>query len=683
LKSIFQEKKTEEENLLFGLKIVAICGLTISALILIYKQLLQPDIGNIIADSFTVLMFAGIFFSVANKKVNQALNMVFFIPLLIYLYYLAEFSNSAPPADTIFFTLWWFIAGTVVLAYFSSINFRFVLFLTSGLVTLIFHLTEADMMERVFSINQTYATNPLLILWFVFAAASLIRASFDKRFRKTREEKLAVERQMNETFQTVKQPLAQICAERDQDGNITRLQIEKVNHAFESQFRITLQETQNQELNYLFRFVFRNNTNWNDLFIINPRQQSEIYSPNYDRWYNIHIFWFNQYHCISVFYDITQEKKEIKKLQETRDRYLALLEAIPDIFFVIDKEGTYEDIVFKGQAELHMDAANVIGSTIFDVGFPDTMARKIFECIHRTIENDSIETLEYAMEVNNTTLLFEMRLARLSNNAVISIARDITRRKKAEFELERAKTKAEEAVALKSRFLANLSHDIRTPMNIIIGLTKLMAEHDVSDNEKEEFINDISAQGYQLLTMIDNTIHLSKIETNTLGVNISFCNIHQLLRDLYNQFYPMIPDNRDLQIKMVTAIQHDEVGFETDPALLREVFQKLIDNALRFTTEGVIRFGYKNKNAAMVEFFVDDTGPGIPDDEKENVFLRFYVIEKDRLAQKSGPGIGLSVAQHFVAILGGELKLDSSTGKGSRFWFELPLQNPKGFMRIL
>jgi PAS domain S-box-containing protein len=461
------------------------------------------------------------------------------------------------------------------------------------------------------------------------------------------------------------------------------LQIEKVNHAFESQFRITLQETQNQELNYLFRFVFRNNTNWNDLFIINPRQQSEIYSPNYDRWYNIHIFWFNQYHCISVFYDITQEKKEIKKLQETRDRYLALLEAIPDIFFVIDKEGTYEDIVFKGQAELHMDAANVIGSTIFDVGFPDTMARKIFECIHRTIENDSIETLEYAMEVNNTTLLFEMRLARLSNNAVISIARDITRRKKAEFELERAKTKAEEAVALKSRFLANLSHDIRTPMNIIIGLTKLMAEHDVSDNEKEEFINDISAQGYQLLTMIDNTIHLSKIETNTLGVNISFCNIHQLLRDLYNQFYPMIPDNRDLQIKMVTAIQHDEVGFETDPALLREVFQKLIDNALRFTTEGVIRFGYKNKNAAVVEFFVDDTGPGIPDDEKENVFLRFYVIEKDRLAQKSGPGIGLSVAQHFVAILGGELKLDSSTGKGSRFWFELPLQNPKGFMRIL
>lgn len=683
MKSIFQEKKTEEENLLFGLRIVALTGLTISGLVLIYKQLFRPDIGNILADSFAVLMFVGIFFSVINKKVNQALSMVFFIPLLIYLYYLADFSNSAPPSETLYFTLWWFIAGAVALAYFSSVNFRFFLFMFSGVVSLIFHVAEADLMGRVFALNQIYATNPLLILLFVNSIVILIRSSFDKRFRKTREEKLSVERQISETFQTVKQPLAQISAERDQDGNITRLQIEKVNHAFESQFRISFQETQNQELNYLFRFIFRNNTNWNDLFIINPRQQSEIYSAFHDRWYNLHIFWFNQYNCICVFYDITQEKKEIKKLQETRDRYLALLEAIPDIFFVIDKEGTYEDIVFKGQSDLHLDAANVIGSTIFDVGFPEIMSRKIFECIHRTIENDSIETLEYAMEVNNSTLLFEMRLARLNNNAVISIARDITRRKKAEFELERAKIKAEEAVALKSRFLANLSHDIRTPMNIIIGLTKLMAEHDVSDFEKEEFINDISAQGYQLLTMIDNTIHLSKIETNTLDVNFSYCNIHHLLRELYNQFYPMLPDNRDLQIKMVTDIQHDDVGFETDPALLREILQKLIDNAIRFTQEGMIRFGYKNKNATMVEFFVEDTGPGIPDDEKENIFLRFYVIEKDRLAQKSGPGIGLSVAQHFVAMLGGELHLDSSIGKGSRFWFELPLQNPKGFMRVI
>lgn len=681
--SAFQGKKTEEENTLFGLKAVATTGLAFSGLVMLFKLLFRPEIGNLIADISVLVMFLGMLYFTNQKKLNLALNLIFLVPIIIYLYYHAEFSNNAPPAETIYYTLWWYIAGTVVLTYFSPINFRFVLFMISGIATLLFHIAEADMLDQLFSFNQVFATNPIIALNFVYATAIMIRLSFDNRFRKSREEQVAIERQMNEIFQTVKQPLAQITAERDQDGNITRLAIAKVNHAFESQFRITFQETQNQELNYLFRFIFRNNTNWNDLFIINPKQQSEIYSPYHDKWYNIHILWFNQYNCTCVFYDITQEKKEIKKLQETRDRYLALLEAIPDIFFVIDREGTFDDIVFKGQADLHMDAANVIGSTIFDVGFPESMARKIFECIHKAIDKNTIETIEYSMEVNQTTLLFEMRIARLNNNAVISIARDITRRKKAEIELEHAKTRAEDAVALKSRFLANLSHDIRTPMNIIMGLTKMLAEHGVSDYEKEEFINDISAHGHQLLTMIDNTIHLSKIETNTLEVKFSYSNIHQLLRDLYNQFFPLLPDNRELTFKMVTAIHHDEVGFETDPNLLKESLQKLIDNAIRFTDEGAISYGYTYKNAATVEFFVEDSGPGIPDDEKENIFSRFYVIEKDRLAQKSGSGIGLSVAQHFVALLGGELKLDSRPGQGSRFWFELPLQNPKGFMRII
>lgn len=665
------------------MQIITAIGLAISVVALVYKEFFRTDLANLVAETATILMFLSAFISAWNKKLNLALNMVFFIPLIIYLNYLAEFSNNAPPTETIFLTMWWFIAGTVLLAFFSTVNFRFILFMTSGLVSIIYHITEADLDPTYFTFNQALATNPVTGLLFVFSSAGLIRYSFDKRFSRIAEEKLSVERQIQESFQTIKQPLVQISALRDHEGNITRLQIEKINHAFESQFKISLQEAKNQELNYLFRLVFRNDTNWNDLFILNPKQQTEIYSPYHDRWFNLHNFWFNQYTCISIFYDVSQEKKEIKALKETRDRYLALIEAIPDIFFVIDREGTYEDIVFKGQSDLHLEASEIIGSTIFDVGFPENMARKIFECIHKAIDNDSIESIEYAMEANNTTLLFEMRLARLNNNAVISIARDITRRKKAEFELEKAKIRAEDAVALKSRFLANLSHDIRTPMNIIMGLTKLLAEPGLSDFEKEEFIHEISINGNQLLSMIDNTIHLSKIETNTLELNHAWCNINHLLRDLFNQFYPMLPDSRDLQLKMITGIQFDEVGFETDPVLLKQTLHLLIENALKFTVEGIINFGYVNKSAAAVEFFVEDTGPGIPEEEIENIFLRFYVIEKDRLAQKAGAGIGLSVAQHFVALLGGELKVTTGMGKGSRFWFELPLVNARGFMRIV
>lgn len=683
MKSATQDITLGEDTHLPYLQIITAIGLSVSVVALIYKEFFRTDLANLVAETAIILMFLSAFISAWNKKLNLALNMVFFIPLIIYFNYLADFSNNAPPAETVFLTMWWFIAGTVLLAYFSSINFRFILFMVTGIVSLAYHISAADLQPAYFTINQAFATNPVTGLLFVFFSAALIRYSFDKRFSKIQEEKLSVERQIQESFQTIKQPLAQISALRDHEGNITRLQIEKINHAFESQFKISLQEAKNQELNYLFRLVFRNDTNWNDLFILNPKQQTEIYSPYHDRWFNLHNFWFNQYTCISIFYDVSQEKKEIKALKETRDRYLALIEAIPDIFFVIDREGTYEDIVFKGQSDLHLEASEIIGSTIFDVGFPENMARKIFECIHRAIDNDSIESIEYAMEANNTTLLFEMRLARLNNNAVISIARDITRRKKAEFELEKAKIRAEDAVALKSRFLANLSHDIRTPMNIIMGLTKLLAEPGLSDFEKEEFIHEISINGNQLLSMIDNTIHLSKIETNTLELNHSWCNINHLLRDLFNQFYPMLPDSRDLQLKMITGIQFDEVGFESDPVLLRQTLQLLIENAIKFTPEGIIKFGYINKSATAVEFFVEDTGPGIPEEEIENIFLRFYVIEKDRLSQKAGAGIGLSVAQHFVALLGGELKLTTETGKGSRFWFDLPLVNARGFMRIV
>lgn len=658
-------------------------GLVIALAALIYKQLFRTDLANPVADIISILAFVGAFLSVRQGRHDLSLNIVFFIPLISYFSYLAVFSNSNPPAQTLFSAMWWIIAGVSFLALFSTINFRFILFLASSLVYMIFHINKAGLADDFFSLSQNFSNNPLTGIILVSFAAILIRLSFDRRYNTLIEEQLSIERQINETFQAVKQPMVQINASRDHAGNITLLQIDKVNHLFESQFKMPFQEAKNQELNYLFGLIFKNSYNWNDLFILNPKQQSEIYSPYHDKWFNLHIFWFNQFSCVCIFYDVSQEKKEIKALKETKDRYMALIGAIPDIFFVIDREGTYEDLVFKGQSDLRLEAGEIIGSTIFDVGFPENMSRKIFECIHRAIDNDSIETIEYSLEANNTTLLFEMRLARLNDNAVISIARDITRRKKAEFELEKAKTRAEEAVALKSRFLANLSHDIRTPMNIIIGLTKLLAEPGLSDYEKEDFIHEISIHGYQLLSMIDNTIYLSKIETNTLELTSAFCNINQLLRDLFNQFYPMMPDNRDLQLKMSVAIQAEEVGFDTDPVLLRQTLHLLIENAIKFTNEGVISFGYKNKGSSTVEFFVEDSGPGIPKDEIENIFLRFYVIEKDRNSQKAGAGIGLSVAQHFVALLGGTLNLETEINKGSRFWFELPLTNPKGFMRII
>jgi signal transduction histidine kinase len=159
--------------------------------------------------------------------------------------------------------------------------------------------------------------------------------------------------------------------------------------------------------------------------------------------------------------------------------------------------------------------------------------------------------------------------------------------------------------------------------------------------------------------------------------------VNRLLRDLYNRFYPSLPANSPIQLTLLSGIHHEEVGFDTDPSLLWEILSRLIDNAVKFTRSGVVRFGYDLAPGNAAEFFVEDTGPGIPSSEKENIFLRFYVMETDKKTNRSGPGLGLPVAQHFTALLGGELKVDSTPGKGSRFWFRLPLKNPRGFMQVV
>jgi PAS domain S-box-containing protein len=683
LRSIIQDTKSEEDNVIHFLKITAIAGLVISAIVLLYGQIFRSGSANLIADGITIILFTGMLTAAIFRRIRLAVSMVFLIPFLIYLYYLSALSIAPPPDETISGTLWWLISGTLFLVIFAGLDFRFLLFVISSFATIWFHLSEADRFSSSPSESQIWPSNPLWIYLITAAIAVALRYFMDYQKTQYNRSKINFERRLNETFQAVKQPAAVINAILDPVGDVIRLEVDKVNHAFESQFRISLQEISQQEVNYIFRYIFRNETNWNDLLIINPRQQTEIYPAHMDRWFTVNFYWLGREKCIILFSDISKDKSEIRLLQETERRHLALLEAIPDIFFVIDRDGTYQDIVFKGDASLHMEAGEVIGSTIFDVGFTENMARKIYECIQRAIQNDSIETIEYTLQMHEKNLLFEMRLVRLNENSVVSIARDITRRKKAEFELERAKTRAEEAGALKSRFLANLSHDIRTPMSIIISLTRMLGESGLTDYEREDYIQNIHQQGNQLLKMIDNTIHLSKIETNAIELNIRFCHINRLLKDLFNRFYPMLPDNRDIRLRIVTDIQHEEAGFETDPEILKEILEELTDNAIRFTEEGLVQVGYRYKNPSLIEFFVEDTGPGIPEEEIENIFLRFYVIEKDRRNHKSGPGTGLSICQHFVALLGGELRLETKPGKGSRFWFELPLLNPRGFMRII
>lgn len=239
---------------------------------------------------------------------------------------------------------------------------------------------------------------------------------------------------------------------------------------------------------------------------------------------------------------------------------------------------------------------------------------------------------------------------------------NVTKQKLAENELRLAKEKAEESDHLKSAFLANMSHEIRTPLNAIVGFSSLLAMTDDKE-EKEEYINIISNNNELLLQLINDILDLAKIEANTLEFVYSDVDINQLLCDIEQT--SRLKAAEGVQVSFIEKLPHCII--RTDKNRLSQVITNFINNAIKFTKEGSIRFGYEHQEKKL-RFFVTDTGCGIDNKVKDSVFQRF--VKLDNFAQ--GTGLGLSICEMIVHKLGGEIGVESELGAGSTFWFTLP-----------
>lgn len=662
---------------------VNLVALGIAVVVLLVKLIFYASLLCLPCEIGIILTFATGVILLRLEKTEGALNLTFLAPLFIYGYYFSDFHDHFPPAQTIYYTLWWLIVLFVYLVAFSKNFTKIGLFAVLSLATLFFHVTKADLWEKYLSGGQVFVLNPILILLMVIISVVLIRIFFETRLKQAKLVLAESTRQISELVRTSKQPIIYIKAEIDEDDQITELFIVSANPAFEHHFNVRSKEIEEQKASYVFNYLFRNTLNCNDLFIIDPKPQQEVYFPHLEKWYNLNIIRPSKNQFICIFYDTTAQNQLIASLRESRHRYKVLLEAIPDIFFIIDRDGVYEDFVIKESDKLKINSSDIIGNSIYEVGFSEKMANKIFQCIQDCIANDSIESIEYALDTPNGTFMFEMRLAKLNSTSVISVARDITKRKTAEFKLEIARKEAEDANKLKSVFLANLSHEIRTPMNAIIGSSEILAEEGLPPEEKELYANAIITNSHELMKMIDDTISLSKIETNTVDVNVKFCPINTTMKELYHVFEPVAATNRNIDFELSLGIRSAHFGFETDRNLLFEAMSKLIDNALKFTKTGHVKFGYDMASPTLVEFFVEDTGKGIHPDNLEKIYDRYYKVEAINTVDNRGSGLGLSIAKEFVTLMGGRLVAVSELGKGSRFSFTLPFKSGEGFMKVL
>ncbi len=266
-----------------------------------------------------------------------------------------------------------------------------------------------------------------------------------------------------------------------------------------------------------------------------------------------------------------------------------------------------------------------------------------------------------------------------SRTYIQSIIKDITKRKQDEEELKLAKEKAEESDRLKTAFLANMSHEIRTPMNAILGFSELLSMADLSKEERDEFITLIQTNSNALLTLINDIIDIAKIEAGQLKIAKKEFSVNKLLDDIHKTYIEIKSNQgkQHIELNLIPPDTDDEIIIFSDQSRINQVICNLVGNAIKYTEEGKIEFGFKIVNENKQDYFtfyIKDTGIGIPLNKQQVIFDRFRQGDDSHTREYGGTGLGLAISKNIAKLLKGDITVESEEDVGSVFYFKIPIK---------
>lgn len=386
-----------------------------------------------------------------------------------------------------------------------------------------------------------------------------------------------------------------------------------------------------------------------------------------------------------IYRDISERKLAEKNLQESQTKFKTLFDSSTDAIFLM-KDDIFIDCNKSATEIFQTDEEELIGESPLKYSpLYQSNGRKSEEIIRERI-NKALEGEAQSFEFTHTngkghhfdTEVSLKKVVLKDNTFLQAIVRDITERKKSEKELKKAKDKAEESDRLKTAFLASMSHEIRTPMNHILGGLDLLLDPDISKEEKEDFHNIIKNSSNQLLKLIDDIIDVSQLDSGQLEIKKDAFALNDFLGEIKDEADKLRGDKQNVDFTVNTSAHLKEFdNIYTDKVRLKQVLISLISNAFKFTNSGSVELGYSKKTNDLLQFYVMDTGIGIPAESKDVIFEQFRQVDYEHTREYEGAGLGLTIAKGLVLLLGGDIWVQSEEGKGSTFHFTVNISKPQ------
>lgn len=379
-----------------------------------------------------------------------------------------------------------------------------------------------------------------------------------------------------------------------------------------------------------------------------------------------------------ILRDTTERKQMESELKNTKEHLEAMINALPDLMFRMDRSGRILNFFSATNEVLILPPAEFLGKTVSQV-LPEEAAAVYLAALEDAAATGRSSGHIYSMLKSIGLQWYELSIAAMStpveeDTNFIVLARNITVRVQSEAALRQAKEEAESANRAKSVFLANTSHEIRTPLNAILGFAQLLEQEPLPGGQAEK-VQNIRQAGNTLLGILNDIIELSRIEAGQLGIESKPFSLSTLIQNCCR----LHEDNAHGKGLVFTVEQPAQSGrLIGDPLRLGQILQKLVGNAIKFTERGRIHLQVSlqplQATTASLQFRITDTGAGIAAEIKTNLFKPFTQADGSITRRYGGAGLSLSICKRLVELMGGNIDFESTPGTGSSFWFEVPVE---------